>query len=681
MASLRTTLPAHWVDVLRHHAQQTPDALSFAYLNQGTTISKQLTFGQLDRRARAIASTLQDQDLAGQRVLLLFPNDLDYIATFMGCLYAGVTAVPVYPPQMGRQIDRMLSIRTDSGAKAMLTSAMVLSMIQARVPELMEAPEAWIATDEIPDSAAEEWLSFSPHGDDLAFLQYTSGSTGQPKGVRITHGNLLHNQEVIKGLFRTDSSMVGVGWLPLYHDMGLIGNILHSLYLGTPFYLMSPLTFLQNPLHWLSAISTFRGTVSGGPNFAYDLCVKKISEEDAASLDLSSWEAAFSGAEPVQAATMRRFTEAFEVAGFRQRRFLPCYGLAEATLAVSGRKATPGSEPQILSLSRSALRQHSVQVVEPGSEDAQALVGCGEIGEGLTLHIVDPEQRAPLPEGQIGEIWVQGDSMGQGYWQQPELSREVFQAEIPGEAGVFMRTGDLGFLHEGQLYLTGRRKDLIIIRGKNHYPQDIETTVGEAHELLRVGAGVAVGIEVDGEERLLILQEVQRGQLSEPEGEQCLASIREAVSTQHELLPHAIVLLPRKSVLKTSSGKLQRSATREAYLAGQLNTLAHWEVAAASSEEAPAPEPDLSAVPRPQGAADIQRWIIAWLARKLQMRVSDIRPEDPINVYGVDSMMIQEFEAEVSQYLGFQWPVSDLLLTEPSIEEIAERGAERLEDQ
>lgn len=681
MPSIRSTLYAlHWVDVLRGHAQQKPDALAFVHLSDGTQISSQITYGQLDRRARAIASVLQDRGLAGQRVLLLFPNNLNYIASFMGCLYAGVTAVPVYPPQMGRQIDRMQAIRQNCGARAMLTSRMVLSMVEARVPELIgEEAEAWIPIDDISDHAAGEWLAFTPQSDDLAFLQYTSGSTGQPKGVRITHGNLLHNQNVIQQAFRTGSETILAGWLPLYHDMGLIGNVLHSLYLGRPLYLMSPLTFLQNPLHWLQAISNFGATLAGGPNFAYELCVNKISDEGVAKLDLSTWETAFSGAEPVRTSTLQRFADKFTSAGFRMDRFVPCYGLAEATLAVSGGKASPLAGPTLLSISRSALQEGQVKVLPKDHPDAQDLVACGYVGEALNLQIVDPDTAQVLGENHIGEIWVQGGSVGQGYWQQPERNREIFGAKAQGQEGTFLRTGDLGFMHEDQLYLTGRLKDLIIIRGKNHYPQDIEHTVEQIHTELRPGAGAAVSLEKDAEERLVILQEVQRGQLSDQESSEIISAIREAVSVHHELQPYAIVLLARKSILKTSSGKIQRSATREAYLAGKLRVVAEWVVASApAGSEAPKQQATSPEAKRPSSAAEIQRWIVAWLARKIQLPVNDIDPADPINVYGVDSMLVQEFERDISQYMGMSWAVSDLLLTEPSIQEIAERGEELL---
>jgi acyl-CoA synthetase (AMP-forming)/AMP-acid ligase II len=681
MPSTRFTLSAlHWVDVLRGHAQQKPDALGFVHLSDGTQISAQITYGQLDRRARAIASELQDRGLAGQRVLLLFPNNLHYIAAFMGCLYAGVTAVPVYPPQMGRQIDRMQAIRQDCGARAMLTSRMVLSMVKTGVPALIEEEaEAWIPVDDIPDQAADEWLAFTPQSDDLAFLQYTSGSTGAPKGVRITHGNLLHNQGVIQQAFRTGSDTILAGWLPLYHDMGLIGNVLHPLYLGRPLYLMSPLTFLQNPLHWLQAISHFGATVAGGPNFAYELCTKKIADEAVATLDLSRWETAFSGAEPVRGSTLRRFAAKFAPAGFRMNRFLPCYGLAEATLAVSGGKSSPLAGPTWLSISRSALQKGQALVVPQDDPDAQELVACGYVGEGLNLQIVDPDTAQVWGENRIGEIWVQGQSVGQGYWQQPERNRDIFEAKAQGQEGTFLRTGDLGFMHQNQLYITGRRKDLIIIRGKNHYPQDIEHTVEQVHAELRPGAGVAVSLEKEGEERLLILQEVQRGQLSDQESSEIIAAIREAVSVHHELQPYAIVLLARKSILKTSSGKIQRSATREAYLAGQLRIVAEWVVASAAADaEAPEQAATSLAVKKPSSAAEIQRWIIAWLSRKIQLPVNEIDPADPINVYGVDSMLVQEFESDLSQYLGMPWAVSDLLLTEPSIQEIAARGEEVL---
>jgi len=668
----------NWVELLEMHAQTRPDALSFAYLQDGLAVSSERNFGQLYLRAKAIAAELQARNLAGERALLLFPNDLNYIEAFLGCLLAGVVAVPVYPPQMSRQVGRMMSILQDSGARVMLASRMVLSMIKAQAPEILAGGEdRWIATDEITDDKANEWNPFSPNADHLAFLQYTSGSTGTPKGVMITHGNLLHNQTVIQHLFQSDESMVGVGWLPLYHDMGLIGNVLHSLYMGTPLYLMSPLTFLQKPFHWLKAIDRYRGTTSGGPNFAYEYCVKKITDEQLAELDLSSWKNAFCGAEPINPHTLRKFADRFERAGFQASNYLPCYGMAETTLAVSGLGGNH-SDPTELQISASALRDNRVVESVGEKEETQTIVGVGPVGPGLTTCIVDADSQM-LGENEIGEIWVQGESVAKGYWQQTEKTQETFGALTTTGDRPFLRTGDLGFMYQGELFITGRLKDLIIIRGKNHYPQDIELTVANANEQLRAGGGVAVAIPGEQGEELLILQEVNGKKIAEAEGDKLIARIREAVTGEHEVRPHTIVLLPRKSILKTSSGKVQRQPTKAAYLKGRLEVLA----ISAKGDTTPeasleSPQTDTKTL---RSADEIQQWIIRWMAAKLQMNPADIYEEDPVNVYGVDSMMVQEFETEISAFVGFTWPVSDLLLTEPSIREIAQRGADLAEEE
>ncbi|RKI25934.1 fatty acyl-AMP ligase, partial [Corallococcus sp. AB004] len=467
----------------------------------------------LDVRARRIASALRERGAQGERVLLLYPPGLDYIAGFFGCLYAGAVAVPAYPPdpmRLERTLPRLRAIIQDARASVVLTTSGILGLsdfVFEQAPDFRALH--WMATDELPEGGERDWVA--PEGlgaESLAFLQYTSGSTGTPKGVMLTHGNLLHNLSLIHGAFGARADSVGVIWLPPYHDMGLIGGILEPLYGGFPVTLMSPMAFLKRPMAWLEAVSRYGGSISGGPNFAFDLCVRKSTPEQRRALDLSRWEVAFCGAEPIRPETLERFVEAFGPSGFRREAFFPCYGLAEGTLIVSGgEKSAP---PVSVTISGEGLERHraeEVGAVEPG---ARTLVGCGQTLAEQRIAIVDPETLERRGPGEVGEIWVSGPSVAQGYWGREEATRETFQARIAREnGGPYLRTGDLGFLRpEGELYVTGRRKDLIILRGRNHYPQDLEATVEGAHPALRPGGGAVFSVEVGGEERAVVVQEI-----------------------------------------------------------------------------------------------------------------------------------------------------------------------------
>ena len=545
--------PQSFVDVVRERAGRVGERRAFTFLADGEEPVEHLTFAELDRRAREVGADLQRRGMKGERVLLLFPAGLAFVAAFLGCLYAGAVAVPAYPPSPGRGTGRLRNLLADALPRLALTVSPWLD----RVERELAGAAGTAAVDGLPAGLAEDWRPPAAGPSTLAFLQYTSGSTSTPKGVRVTHGNLLENQRAIQRAFGQSEESVVVGWLPLYHDMGLIGNVLQPLWCGGTCVLMSPLSFLQRPRRWLEAIGRFRATTSGGPDFAYALAVRKVPPAERAGLDLSSWRVAFTGAEPVRAGTLDAFAEAFAPCGFRREAFYPCYGLAEATLFVSG--GDPEAPP----------------VVRP--EGGRLLVGCGQARHGddpgERLAIVDPETERLAPTGQEGEIWVAGPSVAAGYWNRPEETERTFGARLAGTGeGPYLRTGDLGLLApDGELFVTGRLKDLIVVRGRNLYPHDLERTAEESHPALRPGGAAAFSIEADGEERLVVVAEVERRR--EAESGEAAEAIRAALLREHEVAPWEVVPIRAGSLPKTSSGKVRRGACREAYLARNLTLL------------------------------------------------------------------------------------------------------------
>jgi 8-amino-7-oxononanoate synthase/acyl carrier protein len=570
--------PTTLVDLLRLRAECQGDDRAYTFLVDGESEEVYLTYRELDRQARAIGAWLESQDLKGQRALLLYPPGLDFVATFFGCQYAEVIAVPAYPPRMNRAPSRIQAIAADAGATVALTTDAVLERVRPLIDQTSDLKDLrWLSTDRTVHGADQgyerQWQRPKITGDTLAFLQYTSGSTGTPKGVMLSHSNLLHNSALIAYAFEHTRSASGVFWLPSYHDMGLVGGILQPLYVGRPNILMPPMAFLQKPLRWLQAISRYRGTTSGGPNFAFDLCVRKITPDERATLDLSSWTVAFSGAEPVRVETLERFAETFAPCGFRPEAFYPCYGLAEATLLVSGGYKT--APPVVRWFDGKSLEADRAVPIAAGESGGHVLVGCGQNMPDQQTVITDPNRLTRVPDGQVGEIWVSGPSVAQGYWQRTDETEKTFRAYLQdtGE-GPFLRTGDLGFTHDGELFVTGRLKDLVIVRGCNHYPQDIEATVAKSHPGVRVGWGAAFTVEEGPEQRLVIIQELERRQ--RVEAAQVIAAIRRGVATEHELVVDSIVLVRAGSIPKTSSGKIQRHACRGAFLARSLEVVAEW---------------------------------------------------------------------------------------------------------
>ncbi|MFN6568069.1 fatty acyl-AMP ligase [Dendronalium sp. ChiSLP03b] len=565
------------VDVLSYRARNQFDQTAYTFLKSGETEAEKLTYGELHLRSQAIAASLQSLNAAGERALLLYQPGLEFIAAFLGCLYAGVIAVPAYPPRQNQNLSRLQAIAQDAQPKVILTSTSLFDKLQnsSKQESLEISGLHWLATDKLSNDLAQAWQPQELYSDTLAFLQYTSGSTGNPKGVMVSHGNLLHNSVTIHKLFGHTPNSKGMIWLPPYHDMGLIGGILQPLYGGVPVVLMASVDFLQKPIRWLQAISRYKATTSGGPNFAYDLCVRKVTPEQLENLDLSSWEVAFTGAEPVRAETLEEFASTFAPCGFRKEAFYPCYGMAETTLIVSGGEKT--ALPITYNIDGAALEQNRIVKAKKSGTDTRKIVGCGQIPPDYQVIIVNPESLTICTPEQVGEIWVASSSVAQGYWNRTEETEKAFDAYLAdSHQGPFLRTGDLGFLQNGELFITGRIKDVIIIRGQNHYPQDIELTVEKSHPALRIGCGAAFSIDFKGSERLVIVQEVERSYLRKLNVLEVVGSIRQAVVAQHGLEIFATVLVKTGSIPKTSSGKIRRQACRSAFLSGSLDVVEDW---------------------------------------------------------------------------------------------------------
>ncbi|MFN8400210.1 MAG: amino acid adenylation domain-containing protein [Anaerolineales bacterium] len=640
------------VRILRGRADLHPERLAFRYLQDDESESLTINFGELDRRARAIGAWLESFNAKGERALILYPPGLDYIAAFMGCLYAGVTAVPAYPPRLNRPAPRIQSIVDDSHAAFALTTTNILSNIEKRfehAPDLKALH--WLNTEQVPAGLEADWRDPNVSPDTLAFLQYTSGSTSQPKGVMLSHGNLMHNLEAISRGFHIDETVMGIFWLPSYHDMGLIGGILEPMYLGGATTLMSPPSFLQRPVRWLEAISRYRGNTCGAPNFAYDLCVDKVTEEQKEKLDLSSWSLVFCGAEPIRPETLERFARAFAGCGFRKTSFYPCYGLAESSLIVSG--ADGPSELRTITVERKSLESDQVVPARSGEEGSVDMVNCGPSIFDQKIIIVNPTTLLQCESNQVGEIWVAGPSVAQGYWGQEEETRRTFQAHVAdtGE-GPFMRTGDLGFLQNGELFVTGRLKDLIIIHGSNHYPQDIELTVETSHPALQPAGGAAFSITEEGKEQLVIVQELNR-QNRQANVTEVAGAIRQAVTDKHALQVFAIVLIKPMSIPKTSSGKIQRRACKTAFLNGELEVVGEWR---AKKSAVPAPQKEKAetrTIEKPGMNSNVlQTWLVTRIASILEMDAAEIDPRQPFTYYGLGSVQAVSLTGDLEDFLG-----------------------------
>ncbi len=645
--------------VVSDRAKSEPDTIACVFIaDDGSRIT--LTYAELDQHAAAIAVRLRTLLSPGDRALLVYPAGLEFVTAFLGCQYAGVVAVPATHPKPRRPLPRMRQITEDCEAQVALTGKATLENIDFDKQEPIVRDLTWIATDDASIDEAD-LSSFERHDstpEDLAFLQYTSGSTSDPKGVKVSQSNLSANLEAIRisfGLEKdADKREVGVFWLPAYHDMGLIGGVLTPLFVGGTTVLMSPSAFLQNPMRWLGAISEYQATISGAPNFAYDYCVRRTNEDQRAELDLSNWRLAFSGAEPVRAETLHRFSEAFEPSGFNARAFYPCYGLAEATLLAAGPEHD--DNPTLLAVDRASVGTGQVKLSPEGcDETTQELVGCGKAPAGHRVVVMDPESRKIQPELAVGEIVLWGPSITTGYWDRTDLNDDLWVQPV-GDNESYLRTGDLGFVHAGELFVTGRLKDVIVLRGQNHYPQDIEQTAADAHPAAMPAAAFTINEEI--QEQLALVVQVERTWPKDQHAEVAKA-VRTAVSQTHGLDATVVALIRQATLPITSSGKVQRSLTRERYLDGELK-IVHELKRGGESERKPTQTVANSAATKkeiqPRTAAEIEAWLGAWLTDRLDLDASEMSRDRPFAELGVDSLTAVELSGELEMEFGVPLP-------------------------
>lgn len=654
-------------EILSFRAKETPDEVAYTFLPEGEGVEVSLTYASLDRYAHAIAMRLKEIASHGERALMFFPPGLEFIKALFGCFYAGIIAVPAYPPRKNRSLERIKVLVEDAGCTLVLSTAAITRPARisfSGMDVLKQLP--WINTDEIDEYEGEAGVEFPDPGD-VALLQYTSGSTGAPKGVMVTHQNFMRNAEFFRNCFRLSRQSIAITWLPCFHDLGLIDGVLMPMYVGYRLIAIPPVAFLQQPVRWLKAITSYRATHTGGPNFAFDLCVDGIVTTDRAKLDLSSLHSFYSGSEPVRKATFDRFTENFQPYGFRHQMLLPAYGMAETTLIITGPEC--GRGPVSLCLSASALEQNRVVPAPPEGVDARYLIGVGHPWLDTEIMIVHPETSQPCERDEVGEIWVHGSIVTKGYWNKPELTVEMFQAQIAGQPGKnWFRTGDLGFIHQGEAYITGRLKDLIIIHGKNYYPQDIEFVVTESHPDLKANACAAFSIEADEEEKLVITAEVKRTVLRRINVDAICEAIRRQVNEEFELSVHAIQLLRTASLPKTSSGKIQRKACKKGYLEKNLAVVGEWTM----------PTPDVTT--DQSGIADpasIETWLVNWLHRNLGIPDADIDLSKPITVYGLNSLKAIQLQQDVLDSYDINIP-PHMMYNQQSLKELCRHAMEML---
>jgi acyl transferase domain-containing protein/acyl-CoA synthetase (AMP-forming)/AMP-acid ligase II len=663
-------------ELLQWRAELHPEKVAYRFLADDNQEKDVLTYRALHQKAAAIALRLAAKGAAGDRVILLYPPGLDFICAFFGCMYANMVAVPIAQVRGNKRIEHLERIVEDCSARFMLTTEEFSKRLASALADSQCLRELkWETTDSIGAELSAIITNSGANADSLAFLQYTSGSTSLPKGVMVTHRNLMHNESAIKQQLGIPNGATILSWLPSYHDMGLIGGVIQAVYNGAHCVMMAPAAFIQRPALWFQAISRYKAFVSGGPNFGYELCIRQINPEQLHGVDLSSWGVATNGAEPVRAETMERFSAMFAKYGFRRESFSPCYGLAEGTLLVSC-QSIPGPGPRIVPFHREALQRNRI---EAGNEGGQKLTSVGRGVPGQKILIVDPEAKTPCEPDKIGEIWVSGASVAQGYWNNSTATANTFHARLAGDGkDLFLRTGDLGFFNDQELFVTGRLKELIIINGRNHYPQDIELTVANSHPALQPGAGVAFSILVNDEEKMLIAFEVKRSFLDVDE-DAVRDCVREAVAKEHEAAVHEVVLVRPGSIPKTSSGKIQRILCRERFVAGTLQTIGSRAKArslAATADKSPQAEVNPTAAENRAVVQRITEIISAQVVRSARLCREDVPVDKDLFSLGIDSVKGIEIIGGLETTLGLS--LSPTLLYEaPTIERLARTLAER----
>ncbi|WP_062060637.1 non-ribosomal peptide synthetase [Aquimarina longa] len=646
------------VEVFKKYLNQFPDKTIYRFLENGEEENDFRTYQELYDRAKIIASHILKNANPGDRVLLLYPSGLDFTDAFFGCLIAGVIAVPAFPPQGKRRIGRLENIVRDCKASFILTTDVIYTKTNKWFDNEVFEKVNWLQTNILADVIDIDVPSIQP--EDIAFLQYTSGSTGAPKGVKVTHANIIHNNKLIQNCFNQNTETIGVSWLPIYHDMGLIGNILQAFYVGFEMIIMPPTAFIQKPVRWLKTITKYKATYSGGPNFAYDLCANQIKEEERIALDLSSWFVAYNGSEPIRPETMDNFANTFSANGFKREYLSPCYGMAETTLVVSA--CNFGMLPEILILDKEDFHSGKVNLQE-AIKDTTAIMkfmGNGPVLEDMKVKVVDPETKKKCNEGEIGEIWISGASVAKGYWQKEEITKEIFQAYIHDSDkennisdGPYLRTGDMGFIHNEELYISGRLKEMMIFNGVNHYPQDIERAVQYSHPDLQNNAGASISVHRNGNQQLVIIQEVKRTSMRTYDFETIVKNIREAVFEKHELAVYGIVLISPGRVPKTSSGKIQRVGAKIAYEKETIDgILEQWEYGKNSTSDIEKEKPKQIVPPK----SIIEQWFQNTIADQLGVESNQISLDYSFAELGINSLLGIRLSGLLSEYLRTDIP-------------------------
>lgn len=660
-----------FIDILSQREQLYQDKTALVELDRDGRECERISYSDLIASAKVTATSILKRPVAGKTCLILSSPGLDFAIALLACFYAGVIAVPVHPPRKKKRNERLSGIIKDAQPACQLQSHEYHKMISegsSRNHELSDLPGILISR--ISSTGKEQFHLPQIKPDDIALLQYSSGTTGCPKGSVITHKNIMHNSVVIQKAFNHDPDMVVVTWLPPYHDMGLIGTLLQPIFMGGTNIIINPYDFLRNPVIWLEAISKYNGTTAGCPNFALDLLAERISEEQKETIDLGSLKVFFCGSEPVRKASLDRFRLAFAKCGFREDMYLPCYGLAENTLMATG--IHQSEKPVYIEVDQQALENEQKICRVKNGNKAVTFVGCGYPWNGDEIKVASPGTGDFLAEKQIGEVLIRGKAVSRGYWRSGNSANNR-----PGnflekhDESALLRTGDLGFYHDGQFYITGRIKDLIIIRGKNFFPDDIESTAENSHESLQVHGGAAFSIDNGNEEQLVIMHEIKRTALKEFNGAEVVDAIRNDIMTEHELAVHAISLIGPARLPKTTSGKKQRLKCRKLWLNNELTTLYTWQ------EEATKPGVSDIKTDTDPTEANLQAWLIQWIGKKLGIDQKNIDPEDPIMSYGLDSMGAVELEREVKETFNIEIHLADFLENN-TISALSKMGMENL---
>ncbi|HLN52359.1 MAG TPA: AMP-binding protein [Lentimicrobium sp.] len=660
-------------DILRIHAESNPEKTAYIYLRDGENDEEKITFRELYNSSLNIAVKLKELGAEGERILMLFPPGMEFIKAIFGCFLAGAIAVPAYPPRKNRSLDRIKTLAVDSQTAFVISTADIYSSTERSFADLSELRKlTWIIPD-VYGNGHELNNELQAHGlkviqpYDIAFLQYTSGSTGNPKGVMVTHKNLVSNLEFLKQTFSLTKETVSVSWLPTFHDMGLIEGMMGALYNGCTGILMPPVAFIQKPVRWIKAFNKYRGTHGGAPNFAFDFLVENVTHEEREGLDLSCIDTIYCGAEPIRKTTFDRFIDTYSEYGLNSRSLCPTYGMAETTLIISGPGAQRG--PVYLHVASSALEQNKIVHVPESDPDCKALVGVGHPWIDAEIRIINPDTTIPVNPDEVGEIWVYGSIVAAGYWNKHEITAETFKAVVKGEeesGKYWLRTGDLGFIYNNELFITGRMKDLIILYGKNYYPQDFEFTAEKSHPAIRPSAIAAFSIDVQNTEKLVIVCEIERTQLRNLDTEKVCNSIRNSISDEFEQQVYAIQLLRTASIPKTSSGKIQRRACKQGFLNKTLDVISESVIGETVSHIK-------------IESSTVEAWLIIWVNQNLGVPFEKIDVMKAISDYGLNSLkavqlqqdFLKQYRINVPPYIYFE---------KMSLKDLSQKAYERVNE-